>query len=170
MKTIEEYQKYIKREIKSLLPIMDLAFSSIDSIKNIAKKEKRELTEDESKDIEDLERLICTTDNEIKDYESKISFYAFFGIDNEGNTTNRAFYDLEEARQEAEFWVEDNEGKGHYAIFLSVTTEEEVRELLKGFSKQFLESHEEFQNPRDEYTLSHVSNADMVVEELVSTF
>ena len=47
---------------------------------------------------------------------------------------------------------------------------EEVKELLKGFSKQFLESHEEFQNPRDEYTLSHVSNADMVVEELVSTF
>ena len=109
-------------------------------------------------------------ENEIKDYESKISFYAFFGIDDEGNTTNRAFYDLEEAKQEAEFWVEDNEGKGHYAIFLSVTTEEEVRELLKGFSKQFLESHEEFQNPRDEYTLSHVSNADMVVEELVSTF
>ena len=102
--------------------------------------------------------------------ESEISFYAFFGIDNEGNTTNRAFYDLEEARQEAEFWLKDNKGKGHYAIFLSVTTEEEVRELLKGFSKQFLESHEEFQNPRDEYTLSHVSNADMVVEELVSTF
>ena len=170
MKTIEEYQKYIKREIKSLLPIMDLAFSSIDSIKNIAKKEKRELTEDESKDIEDLERLICTTDNEIKDYESKISFYAFFGIDNVGNTTNRAFYDLEEAKQEAEFWVEDNEGKGHYAIFLSVTTEEEVRELLKGFSKQFYEAHKEFQDPRDEYTLSHVSNTEMVVEELVSTF
>ena len=170
MKTIEEYQKDIKREIKSLLPIIDLAFSSIDSIKNIAKKEKRELTEDESKDIEDLERLICITDNEIKDYESKISFYAFFGIDSEENTTHRAFYDLEEAKQEAKFWLEDNEGKGHYAIFLSVTTEEEVRELLKGFSKQFLESHEEFQNPRNEYTLSHVSNADMVVEELVSTF
>ena len=149
---------------------MDLAFSSIESIKNIAKKERRELIEDESKDIEDLERLICTTDNEIKDYESKISFYAFFGIDNEGNTTNRAFYDLEEARQEAEFWLKDNKGKGHYAIFLSVTTEEEVRELLKGFSKQFYEAHEEFQDPKDEYTLSHVSNADMVVEELVSTF
>ena len=83
-------------------------------------------------------------------------------------------YDLDiqfrEAKQEAEFWVEDNEGKGHYAIFLSVTTEEEVRELLKGFSKQFYEAHKEFQDPRDEYTLSHVSNADMVVEELVSTF
>ena len=33
--------------------------------------------------------------------KSEISFYAFFGIDNEGNTTNRAFYDLEEAKQEA---------------------------------------------------------------------
>ena len=102
--------------------------------------------------------------------KSEISFYAFFGIDDKGNTTNRAFYDLEEAKQEVEFWVEDNEGKVHYAIFLSLTTEEEVRELLKGFSKQFYEAHKEFQDPRDEYTLSHVSNADMVVEELVSTF
>lgn len=170
MKTIEDYQKYINRKIKNLLSIIDLAFSSIDSIKNMAKKERRELTEDESKAIEDLERFICTTDNKIKDYESKISFYAFFGIDNKGNTTNRAFYDLEEARQEAEFWLKDNEGKGHYAIFLSVTSEEEVKELLKGFSKQFYEAHKEFQDPRDEYTLSHVSNADMMVEELVSTF
>lgn len=170
MKTIEDYQEHINREIEILLSLMDLSFSSIDSIKNMAKKERRELTENESKAIEAFEKLICVADNKIKYYESKISFYAFFGIDNEGNTTNRAFYDLEEARQEVEFWVEDNEGKGHYAIFLSVTTEEEVKELLKGFSKQFLESHEEFQNPRDEYTLSHVSNVDMVVEELVSTF
>lgn len=170
MKTIEDYQEHINREIEILLSLMDLSFSSIDSIKNMAKKERRELTEDESKDIEDLERLICTTDNEIKDYESKISFYAFFGIDNEGNTTNRAFYDLEEAKQEAEFWLKDNKGKGHYAIFLSATDEKEVKELLKGFSKQFYEAHKEFQDPRDEYTLSHVSNAEMVVEELVSTF
>lgn len=102
--------------------------------------------------------------------KSEISFYAFFGIDDKGNTTNMAFYDLEEAKQEAEFWVEDNEGKGHYAIFLSATDEKEVKELLKGFSKQFYEAHKEFQDPRDEYTLSHVSNAEMVVEELVSTF
>lgn len=102
--------------------------------------------------------------------ESEISFYAFFGIDEEGNTTNRAFYDLDEAKQEADFWLKDNEEKGHYAIFLSLTNEEEVKELLKGFPKKFLESHEEFQDPRDEYTLSYVSNADMVVEELVSTF
>ena len=102
--------------------------------------------------------------------KSEISFYAFFGIDDKENTTNRAFYDLEEAKQEAEFWLKDIEEKGHYAIFFSVTSEEEVKELLKGFSKQFYEAHKEFQDPKDEYTLSHVSNADMVVEELVSTF
>ena len=54
--------------------------------------------------------------------------------------------------------------------FFSVTSEEKVKKLLKGFSKQFYEAHKKFQDPRDEYTLSHVSNADMVVEELVSTF
>lgn len=170
MKTIEDYQEHINREIEILLSLMDLSFSSIDSIKNMAKKERRELTENESKAIEAFEKLICVADNEIKDYESEISFYAFFGIDDEGNTTNRAFYDLEEAKQEAEFWLKDNKGKGHYAIFLSATDEKEVKELLKGFSKQFYEAHKEFQDPRDEYTLSHVSNAEMVVEELVSTF
>ena len=74
MKTIEDYQEHINREIEILLSLMDLSFSSIDSIKKMAKKERRELTENESKVIEAFEKLICIEDNKIKYYESKILF------------------------------------------------------------------------------------------------
>ena len=70
MKTIEDYQEHINREIEILLSLMDLSFSSIDSIKNMAKKERRELTENESKAIEAFEKLICIADSEIIHFDS----------------------------------------------------------------------------------------------------
>ena len=80
--------------------------------------------------------------------------------------TSMAFYDLDEAKQEAEAWKKDNDGYVYIAI--CVTTETEVNELLKALPEHFYNSHEEFKNPRDEYSLSVCCNADMVFSEVYS--
>lgn len=96
-----------------------------------------------------------------------IVFYTFTGIYKDGSGVSvMAFYDIDEARKEAEAWKSDNDG--HIYITLCATTETEVEELLKEFPEEFLDSHPELKDSRDEYSLSLVSNSDMVISEIYS--
>lgn len=96
-----------------------------------------------------------------------IVFYTFTGIYKDGSEMCvMAFYDIDEARQEAKVWKRDN--NGYIYITLCATTETEVEELLKAFPEEFLDSHPELKDPRDEYSLSLVSNSDMVISEIYS--
>mgnify|MGYP006396337461 CR=1 FL=1 len=95
-----------------------------------------------------------------------IVFYTFTGIYKDGGVSVMAFFDINEARQKAEAWKRDNDG--YIYITLCATTETEVEELLKEFPKEFLDSHPELKDPRDEYSLSLVSNSDMVISEIYS--
>lgn len=95
-----------------------------------------------------------------------IVFYTFAGIDKDGGVCVMAFYDIDEAKYEAEAWKKDN--NGYIYITLCATTETEVENLLKAFPEEFLDSHPELKDPRDEYSLSLVSNSDMVISEIYS--
>ena len=95
-----------------------------------------------------------------------IVFYTFTGIYKDGGVSVMAFYDIDEVRKEAEAWKRDNDG--YIYITLCATTETEVEELLKAFPEKFLDSHPELDDPRDEYSLSLVSNLDMVISEIYS--
>ena len=95
-----------------------------------------------------------------------IVFYTFTGIYKDGGVSVMAFFDINEARQKAEAWKRDN--NGYIYITLCATTETEVEELLKAFPEEFLDSHPELKDPRDEYSLSLVSNSDMVISEIYS--
>ena len=95
-----------------------------------------------------------------------IVFYTFTGIYKDGGVAVMAFFDINEARQKAEAWKRDNDG--YIYITLCATTETEVEELLKAFPEEFLDSHPEFDDPRAEYSLSLVSNSDMVISEIYS--
>ena len=95
-----------------------------------------------------------------------IVFYTFAGIDKDGGVCVMAFYDIDEAKYEAEAWKKDN--NGYIYITLCATTETEMEELLKEFPEEFLDSHPELDDPRDEYSLSLVSNSDMVISEIYS--
>ena len=95
-----------------------------------------------------------------------IVFYTFTGIYKDGGVSVMAFYDIDEARQEAKAWKRDN--NGYIYITLCATTETEVENLLKAFPEEFLDSHPELKDPRDEYSLSLVSNSDMVISEIYS--
>ena len=95
-----------------------------------------------------------------------IVFYTFTGIYKDGGVSVTAFFDIDEARQKAEAWKRDN--NGYIYITLCATTETEVEELLKAFPEEFLDSHPELKDPRDEYSLSLVSNSDMVISEIYS--
>ena len=98
--------------------------------------------------------------------KESIVFYTFTGIYKDGGVSVMAFYDIDEARQEAEAWKRDNDG--YIYITLCATTETEVEELLKAFPEEFLDSHPELEDPMDEYALSLVSNSDMVISEIYS--
>lgn len=114
-----------------------------------------------------LEHLMEHIEAAKKALEETIVFYLFAGMHKEdGGITSMAFYDLDEARQEAEAWKKDNDGYVYIAI--CVTTETEVNELLKALPEHFYNSHEEFKNPRDEYSLSVCCNSDMIFSEIVS--
>ena len=95
-----------------------------------------------------------------------IVFYTFTGIYKDGGVSVTAFFDIDEARQKAEAWKRDN--NGYIYITLCATTETEVEELLKAFPEEFLDSQPELKDPRDEYSLSLVSNSDMVISEIYS--
>ena len=95
-----------------------------------------------------------------------IVFYTFAGIDKDGGVCVMAFYDIDEAKYEAEAWKKDN--NGYIYITLCATTETEVENLLKAFPEEFLDSYPELKDPRDEYSLSLVSNSDMVISEIYS--
>lgn len=96
-----------------------------------------------------------------------IVFYTFTGLYKDGSGVSvMAFYDIDEAKYEAEAWKRDN--NGYIYITLCATTETEVEELLKEFPEEFLDSNPELNDPRDEYSLSLVSNSDMVISEIYS--
>ena len=117
--------------------------------------------------VRGLEHLMEHIEAAKKALEETIVFYLFAGMHKEdGGITYRAFYDLDEARQEAEAWKKDNDGYVYIAI--CATTETEVNELLKALTEEFYNSHEEFKNPRDEYSLSVCCNSDMIFSEIVS--
>lgn len=101
-----------------------------------------------------------------KALKEAIVFYTFTGIYKDGGVSVMAFYDIDETKQEAEAWKRDNDG--YIYITLCATTETEVEELLKEFPEEFLDSHPELDDPRDEYSLSLVSNSDMVISEIYS--
>ena len=113
-----------------------------------------------------LEHLMEHIEAAKKALEEIIVFYLFAGMQKDGSITSMAFYDLEEAKQEARTWKEDNDGYVYIAI--CATTETEVNELLKALPEEFYNSHEEFKNPRDEYSLSVCCNSDMIFSEIVS--
>ena len=113
-----------------------------------------------------LEHLMEHVEAAKKALEETIVFYLFAGIQKNGDITSMAFYDLDEANQEAEAWKKDNDGYVYIAI--CATTETEVNELLKALTEEFYNSHEEFKNPRDEYSLSVCCNSDMIFSEIVS--
>ena len=121
--------------------------------------------------INNLKYLAYRTENNSRLFAAKealeksITFYVFAGMQKDGSITSMAFYDLEEAKQEARAWKEDNDG--YVYITVCATTEEEVKDCLKGFPKKFLDSHP-ILNPWDEYALSLVSNSDMVFGEVYS--
>lgn len=95
-----------------------------------------------------------------------IVFYTFTGIYKDGGVSVMAFFDINEARQKAEAWKRDNDG--YIYITLCATTETEVENFLKAFPEEFLDSHPELKDPRDEYSLSLVSNSDMVISDIYS--
>lgn len=97
--------------------------------------------------------------------DETVVFYTFAGINKNGDITSMAFYNLEEAKQEAKVWKEDNDG--YVYITVCATTKEEVENCLKGFPEEFLDSHPDL-DPLDEYALSLVSNSDMVFGEVYS--
>ena len=115
--------------------------------------------------VRGLEHLMEHIEAAKKALEETIVFYLFAGMQKDGDITSMAFYDLEEAKQEARAWKEDNDG--YVYITVCATTEEEVKDCLKGFPKEFLDSHPVL-NPWDEYALSLVSNSDMVFGEVYS--
>ena len=116
--------------------------------------------------VRGLEHLMEHVEAAKKALEETIVFYLFAGIQKNGDITSMAFYDLDEAKQEAEAWKKDNDGYVYIAI--CATTETEVNELLKALTEEFYNSHEEFKNPRDEYSLSVCCNSDMIFNEIVS--
>lgn len=116
--------------------------------------------------VRGLEHLMEHIEAAKKALEETIVFYLFAGMQKDGDITSMAFYDLEEAKQEARAWKEDNDGYVYIAI--CATTETEVNELLKALPEEFYNSHEEFKNPRDEYSLSVCCNSDMIFSEIVS--
>ena len=116
--------------------------------------------------VRGLEHLMEHVEAAKKALEETIVFYLFAGIQKNGDITSMAFYDLDEAKQEAEAWKKDNDGYVYIAI--CATTETEVNELLKALTEEFYNSHEEFKNPRDEYSLSVCCNSDMIFSEIVS--
>ena len=116
--------------------------------------------------VRGLEHLMEHVEAAKKALEKTIVFYLFAGIQKNGDITSMAFYDLDEAKQEAEAWKKDNDGYVYIAI--CATTETEVNELLKALTEEFYNSHEEFKNPRDEYSLSVCCNSDMIFSEIVS--
>ena len=116
--------------------------------------------------VRGLEHLMEHVEAAKKALEETIVFYLFAGIQKNGDITSMAFYDLDEAKQEAETWKKDNDGYVYIAI--CATTETEVNELLKALTEEFYNSHEEFKNPRDEYSLSVCCNSDMIFSEIVS--
>ena len=116
--------------------------------------------------VRGLEYLMEHVEAAKKALEETIVFYLFAGIQKNGDITSMAFYDLDEAKQEAEAWKKDNDGYVYIAI--CATTETEVNELLKALTEEFYNSHEEFKNPRDEYSLSVCCNSDMIFSEIVS--
>ena len=116
--------------------------------------------------VRGLEHLMEHVEAAKKALEETIVFYLFAGIQKNGDITSIAFYDLDEAKQEAEAWKKDNDGYVYIAI--CATTETEVNELLKALTEEFYNSHEEFKNPRDEYSLSVCCNSDMIFSEIVS--
>lgn len=121
--------------------------------------------------IDNLKYLAYRTENNSRLFAAKdaleksITFYVFAGIQKDGSITSMAFYDLEEAKYEAEAWKEDNDG--YVYITVCATTEEKVKDCLKGFPKDFLDSHPGLY-PWNEYALSLVSNSDMVFGEVYS--
>ena len=116
--------------------------------------------------VRGLEHLMEHVEAAKKALEETIVFYLFAGIQKNGDITSMALYDLDEAKQEAEAWKKDNDGYVYIAI--CATTETEVNELLKALTEEFYNSHEEFKNPRDEYSLSVCCNSDMIFSEIVS--
>ena len=116
--------------------------------------------------VRGLEHLMEHVEAAKKALEETIVFYLFAGIQKNGEITPMAFSDLDEAKQEAEAWKKDNDGYVYIAI--CATTETEVNELLKALTEEFYNSHEEFKNPRDEYSLSVCCNSDMIFSEIVS--
>lgn len=123
--------------------------------------------------IDNLKYLAYRTENNSRllaakeALEESITFYVFAGLykDSCGMTTI-AFYDIDEAKYEAKTWKRDNDG--YVYITVCATTEGEVNERLQTFSEEFLDSHPELKDPRDEYALSLVCDSDMVFGEVYS--
>ena len=116
--------------------------------------------------VRELSTLADSVSSARRALKEAIVFYTFAGIDKDGGVCVMAFYDIDEAKYEAEAWKKDN--NGYIYITLCATTETEVEELLKAFPEEFLDSHPELDDPRDEYSLSLVSNSDMVISEIYS--
>ena len=117
--------------------------------------------------VRELSALADSVSSARKALKEAIVFYTFTGIYKDGSGVSvMAFYDIDEARQKAEAWKRDN--NGYIYITLCATTETEVENLLKAFPEEFLNSHPELKDPRDEYSLSLVSNSDMVISEIYS--
>lgn len=136
----------------------------VEALHSVSKAEDMdEIIKSHARELSALADSISAARRALKE---SIVFYTFTGIYKDGGVSVMAFYDIDEARQEAEAWKRDNDG--YIYITLCATTETEVEELLKAFPKEFLDSHPEFEDLRDEYSLSLVSNSDMVISEIYS--